>query len=175
MSLKAFVKNVRRLWEDDMEERLRDDIIGKIFYGIRPKIKNHRETVDRLVETKQSIARFGDGEIAIIKGKSIPFQKYDRRLAERLKSILKNGNPNLLVGINYEYFYPPQANMIAGVSSFYQNCAQTFRKALLPYLDFSAQYYSAAFTQLGMFFSDYDFDGHYKRLRQIWGGGGGCW
>lgn len=172
MSLKSFLKNVRWLWKDGVEERLRDDIIARIFYEIRPKIKNHRETIDRLVETKQSIARFGDGEIAIIQGGSIPFQKYEKRLAERLRSILKNDNPNLLVGVNYEYFYPPQANMIEGVSSFYKNCAKTFKKALLPCLDLNTQYYSAGFTQLSMFFSDYDFNSHYERLRQIWGGGG---
>ncbi len=172
MSLKTFIGNVRRLWKMDIDikEKLRDDIVGEIFYGIRPKIKSHEETIEQLLKTNLSIARFGDADISIIQGEDTPFQKYDKQLAERLKGILRNQNPKLLVGINYEYFYPPQANMLAGVSRFYRKLAPTLRKSLLPYLDISTQYYSAAFTQLRMFFLDYAFERHYANLRQIWEG-----
>lgn len=45
-----------------------------------------------------SVVRFGDGEFDIIDGKSIPYQIYNKNLADRMKSIILNGsNEQLLV------------------------------------------------------------------------------
>ena len=45
------------------------------------------ETLDYILEHQSSIARFGDGEAAIMLGQSINYQKYDPKLAEELKFI----------------------------------------------------------------------------------------
>jgi len=57
------------------------------------------ETIKKIVMDKSSIVRFGDGELFIIGGKGIPFQKHDVKLAERLEKILKSKESGLLVGI----------------------------------------------------------------------------
>lgn len=60
------------------------------------------ETVDKIVNDKHSIARFGDGEFKWILGiKQNSFQKDSNELAKRLEEVLKNNdNKNLLIGIN---------------------------------------------------------------------------
>ena len=46
------------------------------------------ETLDKLLQTNQSMVRFGDGEIHIMNGYDIPFQKYDEVLAQEMRNIL---------------------------------------------------------------------------------------
>lgn len=46
------------------------------------------ETLDELIATDKSMVRFGDGEIHIMNGYDIPFQKYDEVLAQEMKNIL---------------------------------------------------------------------------------------
>ena len=58
------------------------------------------ETLDYILEHQSSIARFGDGEAAIMLGQSINYQQYDPQLAEELKFIVKQqSNPQLVIGL----------------------------------------------------------------------------
>lgn len=61
-------------------------------------IMDMQETLE-YVKTKQiSIARFGDGEVKLMAGRSIAYQDYDKGLAERLKQIITiPDNDKLLV------------------------------------------------------------------------------
>lgn len=56
------------------------------------------ETLDEL-EKGKSIARFGDGEMDIITGKSIGFQKYDAELSKELNNILMKTPDNCLIAV----------------------------------------------------------------------------
>ncbi|AXJ14011.1 SP_1767 family glycosyltransferase [Streptococcus pluranimalium] len=61
-------------------------------------VKPILESLNFIQKHRSSVARFGDGEIDIIMGLSIPYQKYNKELALRLKAILQTpSNPNLLV------------------------------------------------------------------------------
>ncbi len=58
------------------------------------------ETLDYILEHQSSIARFGDGEAAIMLGQSINYQKYDSDLAEELKFIFsQESSPTLVIGL----------------------------------------------------------------------------
>ena len=50
-----------------------------------------------LVQQGKSLARFGDGEITLMNGDDIDFQRADPKLAAELESILKNEDEKLLV------------------------------------------------------------------------------
>lgn len=52
------------------------------------KIKSNFDSLNHIKTYRASVARFGDGEIDIIAGQSIPYQTYDAQLAETLKEIL---------------------------------------------------------------------------------------
>lgn len=182
MSLSTFFNNLRYLFRYNLKDiykcsagKLNDElIIEQILYELpnsnvfRPKIKNYEETIDKLISSNCSIARFGDGEIAIINGNDIPFQKYNKNLAIRLKEILQNSNKDLLVGINYNYYYPEIDKLLSDVASFYRNSVAELRRNLSLYLDKEKFYYSAAITQLYMFFKEYDFENYYNKFRTVW-------
>ena len=46
------------------------------------------ETLDQLLETEQSLIRFGDGEFNLINGNSIAYQEYQENLAQEMREIL---------------------------------------------------------------------------------------
>lgn len=51
-------------------------------------VLNIDETLDYILEHNSSVARFGDGEMDIIAGNSIPYQQYDYNLAQQLRQIM---------------------------------------------------------------------------------------
>ena len=75
-------------------------------YAERLHILNTDETLDLIEKEKISFLRYGDGEIAIMNGESIPFQSYDENLAGRLKAFLKTDKKELKIGIPYYYMHP---------------------------------------------------------------------
>ncbi|KAA9298694.1 MULTISPECIES: SP_1767 family glycosyltransferase [Aerococcus] len=56
--------------------------------SFQPRILSIDESLDYIRSHHPSVARFGDGEMAIISGLSVHYQHYDPKLADRLKEIL---------------------------------------------------------------------------------------
>ncbi len=127
------------------------NIMENILYLIpnsqvtRPKIVSPLDTVKELQNSSKSIARFGDGEIMIINKTDIPFQNYNHKLGQKLFSILKNNQDNLLVGINYHYFYQEYdpAKMSKFSKEFFVKSLPQFRRDLLNLINLKSKYYSA--------------------------------
>lgn len=62
------------------------------------KVLDIDNTLNYILKHKSSVARFGDGEMDIISGHSIPYQDYDENLAGRLSQIMaKDSQPNFVV------------------------------------------------------------------------------
>ena len=60
------------------------------------------ETLDKIMKTKCSMCRYGDGELLMLtEDYSITFQKYDPQLAERLRGILKSDDDKIIVCLPY--------------------------------------------------------------------------
>ena len=55
-------------------------------------VRSIDETLDRILDKKKSIVRFGDGEFYLINKKGIGYQNYDENLSKRLKQILLQGS-----------------------------------------------------------------------------------
>jgi glycosyltransferase family protein len=110
---------------------------SRIFY---PKITSVEDTIDVLVCSQKSIARFGDGEFAIALGRSISFQKKSRSLRRRLLEILKDDkNNNCLIGIidcNHKYLTDYE------VRYWFENI-----KDILKILNLSRTYSNASITR----------------------------
>lgn len=54
---------------------------------LKVNVINNEKSVEYLLNTKCSVARFGDGEFDIIAGRSIPYQTYNENLANELRMI----------------------------------------------------------------------------------------
>ncbi|WP_195986768.1 GT-D fold domain-containing glycosyltransferase [Clostridium sp. D53t1_180928_C8] len=68
-------------------------------YFINLNILNNDKSINEIVTTNKSLVRYGDGEMSIILGGYINFQKYDAQLAQRLKEILMSDDNNIIIGI----------------------------------------------------------------------------
>ncbi len=70
-----------------------------------PKHNSYRvmsidETIRRVKEERLSLVRFGDGELAIIRGRNAAFQEADSELSEKLKEVLVYHDEGLVVAVN---------------------------------------------------------------------------
>ncbi len=83
-------------------------VIAYIAYFVRvyiqkdpgaPKVLSIEQTLDKIIKENLSVIRFGDGEISLIDGIDLAFQKYDKDLAEKLKTILRTNKKGLLICI----------------------------------------------------------------------------
>lgn len=53
-----------------------------------PYVMSYEECVEFVITNKASISRFGDGELGVIKGADLGFQKHNVRLGSRLRDVL---------------------------------------------------------------------------------------
>ena len=111
-----------------------------------PKVKNKLETIDCLVDSNISIARFGDGEISLMLELDSPhFQNVDKKLAERLKEVLSSNNENIMIGI---------INIFGSLNEYKEKDSRflleflaKYRDDFYKYINMDQQYYDAAVTR----------------------------
>ena len=82
------------------------------------------ETIDALVDTDNSLVRFGDGEITLISGIASATQKGNDELARQLVQVLESNEDKLLVAI-YGVF--------DGLDHLHRNSRNFWRKHLLKF------------------------------------------
>lgn len=83
------------------------DILALIDYGLYRvgikkcgiKVHSIEETIDELIHTNKSMVRFGDGEITMIRGRSLKLQKAEPEIVEGLKRMLGYQYDDLIVTI----------------------------------------------------------------------------
>lgn len=66
---------------------------------VKPIVKSDIESLNKIINNRCSVSRFGDGEIAIVNNKSIKFQEADERLAQKLNEVLNSNDDNMMVCI----------------------------------------------------------------------------
>ena len=72
-------------------KRPTDHVVPQLF---NIHVRGMDESLDRLINEKKSIIRFGDGELSLINGKGITYQVYNKDLSRKLKQILFAGGNN---------------------------------------------------------------------------------
>lgn len=63
------------------------------------RVETIDETIDELLHAQKSIVRFGDGEITMIRGRDLAFQKVNPEISAGLKRILEYDDDRLIVAI----------------------------------------------------------------------------
>ena len=89
-----------RFWADGLNIRLfRTEI--EAFIAEYPKVCREEETLEKLIQDRSSIARFGDGEFKLIIGeRHKSFQDVNEDLNARMLGVLRSEHPNLLIAIH---------------------------------------------------------------------------
>jgi glycosyltransferase family protein len=141
-------------------------IIVKIYP--LPKVKSIPETIDKILKDKNSICRFGDGELLYISEKrSLPFQRQDDRLRNYFIKILRSENNNILVGLPIGYHSlnnlkkSSKITWRAIISWTYPGVRKILKK--------DKTYYNASMTRLYMDYEDISHSGAwFKKVQAIW-------
>ena len=158
---------------NNMPYELYDKITNDSFSVPIPVIKNTNETLDKVLQDKCSLSRFGDGEFVIMSGGRIHYQPRSGELAQRLQEVLASDVPNFLIGLPpcfgaLDHFLPP-------VADFWIKCMSRKRETIYSYLDMNRVYYDAFFSRV--YVQNYKTDEHYKKcgdyyekIKKIWCG-----
>lgn len=183
-SLKTFVRNIRYLARYNLKEMdnklssllptptyflhladmLRDEIKNDFDKITPPIVKDSFETLEILLQSQKSFIRFGDGEYDIMEGKSIPFQEYDKHLAQTLQEAITSQDENLLIGLGYAYFHLPCNNRVPEFKyTWLTDNYHTIKKYLVPHKEYGATEMSQVYAG----YKDYDFERHYALLKQL--------
>ena len=86
--------NGQRLYSSEHPERMLADLQKLINKSMLEKpldtiqVKGIDETLDYIIEHNSSLVRFGDGEINMLAGHSIPYQDYDEELVSIMSDII---------------------------------------------------------------------------------------
>lgn len=156
---------------ENMPYEIYDKIINESYSVQIPKIKSTEETLDKIINDKCSISRFGDGEFACMNYSRIAFHDPSEYLAERLKEVLSSDLPNLLIGLPDCFgsldCYVPYTR------KFWRKYMSKKRQMTYSFLNMNRVYYNAFFNRYYLNFNKTD--KHYqrcsiyiKKLKEIW-------
>jgi len=101
-----------------------------------PKVQSEKETIWHLLQTGQSLARYGDGEVKMMRSVGNKYEDYDPRIRRCLLHILEKPQKNVAIGI---------PNPLPGSPRF--EWWQPFVKKMTPFLRPDVQYFSSFITR----------------------------
>ena len=145
------------------------NIISGTFKARTPAImvKDIDQTLDYIIENQSSIIRFGDGEMDLMLGKSIPYQVYDENLASQLKEIISLQSDEKLV-IGLPNVFSERSNFTPAAEAFWKGHLEHHLK---DYVELArADWYGTTFVSRP--YIDYvdksQSFSQFEKLKQIW-------
>lgn len=73
---------------------------------------NEKQTVDFILKNHSSFIRIGDGEFNLMEGRSIDYQKFDKKLSKSLKRYILMDEKNILIGMPGKYLKGTGINLL---------------------------------------------------------------
>lgn len=142
------------------------DLGFPLFYSIE-------ESIHEIVEGKKSMARFGDGEFAIMSHvERQAFQQLDEKLADRLKEVIACEEDGILIGIADNYGTLEKYNN-GGRQGIRLYMTEDVRKAHWKFLNKDRVYHNAYISRPYALFADNMTDApkhRFENLKRIWDG-----
>lgn len=133
------------------------------------KVLNKETTLQILLEDHNSLIRFGDGELDLIRGASIPYQDYQPELAGSLKELLLEGsNRRLLVGLSDVFEKLDRYNDYCRnfyQNSFFLNNHDLLREVELQYNVYVSTFFSRPYIDLVDKSHAKDY---FAKMKQLW-------
>ena len=131
------------------------------------KILSVEESLDKIITHKKSVCRFGDGELDVILGKSLGFQKSTPEISKRLLDVLTTEQDFCFVGI------PDAINNFDNITEeskeFWVDNMSRVRKIWLKYLKPNRVYLTANLTRLYIRYKDKSMcEKNFEKLKNIW-------
>lgn len=178
---KQLTERVTRLEETNQELLVRLEIMRRLIDNLPyevlddrekqgyqyPRFEKNEEIVRRIREDGASMARFGDGEFAIMRGeKRHEFQRNDERLSERLWQVIRSNEPGLIIGIA-DNFGSLWKFSDEGAYDIRLYMTREIRAFLDSFVDRNRVYADGYITRFYSVLRDNKGDGPAKRLKQL--------
>lgn len=158
------IRNIPKRIEREIEaSRYRRDKYADVL-----QILDTEESLTYIEKHEISFYRYGDGEIALMMGEGIPFQRADRLLAERLTKLLTVREQGIMAAIPHCYFHCEQG-MIDFVEGF-NYAMKRQRRFLIDHCSRDQIYLDTSITQIYQSYETYDFAGYFERVRKLFCG-----
>ena len=109
-----------------------------------------------LINKKMSLSRFGDGELDLIMGRNIRFQKFSPKLQQRLKEVLYSQDSRIGIGIPIEVFAKNK-------SRFWVRREEKYAKILSHFINKDQVYFPAEITTRNI-----RSEWWFNKIRQVW-------
>lgn len=176
----AFVKNLQYLLYNKLEDKESDlyDVIEDYYFrylktedakkNTRKELNvlSVRDSEELILKQPRSFCRFGDGEVFLMNGKDLPFQKYNPILAKKLKEILANDNDSYYVGLPYCDFYYPH-NLTERSKKYYRLNGRFFREFFFRYCNDKRTYIDSMITIYYMNYKADDYEKHFENIKKM--------
>lgn len=135
-----------------------------------PKVLSIEETIRKIIDERLSLARFGDGEFLYIIDKlSLPFQDYNYKLANSLKTLLKIDDTRILVGLPIGYYSLKELNRESQLT--WRSQIVWIYPRLRKYLNLNKIYANASISRLYIEYEDIKLSRNYfEMIKGIWQG-----
>lgn len=147
-------------------------MVFDLFYsGLtkKPYVASVEETIDAVAKNNCSIARFGDGEIKLVAGHDISFQKATPFAVNKLREVLSSDVDGLLVGI--ADIFGDRSRYNEKANDYWKKHLRRFRKVWYKYLVPGKKYYNASMTRQYIALSDRSLGVKiYDSIKKIWEG-----
>lgn len=146
----------------------KDTIVCKIKKP--PTILDNYQTIDKIINGKCSISRFGDGELFLLSKKAeFSFQKKDDKLSKRLEEVLRSNEKNLLIGIPKIFSDDDLLERTEESRNWWKNYLLKNRLTWYKYLDNNKVYANSTFTRNYIAIQDKNKCAEYfKKIQEIW-------
>ena len=162
----------QQIYSSKSPERMVEDIENLIYGTFQARtpaiiVKDIDQTLDYIIENQSSIIRFGDGEMDLMLGKSIPYQVYDENLASQLKEIISLQSDEKLV-IGLPNVFADRSNFTPAAEAFWKGHLEHHLK---DYVELArADWYGTTFVSRP--YIDYvdksQSFSQFEKLKQIW-------
>lgn len=147
-------------------------LVFDFFYSSvtkKPEVASVEETIDTIVKNNCSIARYGDGEIKLVAGRDISFQKATPFAVNKLREVLSSDVDGMLVGI--ADIFGDRSRYNEKANDYWKKHLHRFRKVWYKYLINGKKYYNASMTRQYIALNDRSQgDRIYNSMKKIWEG-----
>lgn len=149
------IKEINKSYEENSPE------------NIYPKVKDSNATLQKLIETNCSIARYGDGEFNVIFNENTSFQSSSKQLAKRLKEILISSEPNILIAI--PNIFASLEQFVDSGATFWRKYVVYNRKTIYELLNFEHQYFDSIVSRPYLEIKDKSkCEQYFNNFKKVW-------
>lgn len=132
-----------------------------------PKIKSLDTTMDLLINSNKSLARYGDGELNMLDFYTIGFQKHDKKLSENLKRVLADKQSDCLIALPGPMIN--QKGLKKEAIVFWRRMVGNYYSKYQKYLDKERPYLNSFITRPYMdFINTTHVASHFVKFKKIW-------